>query len=71
MENRQQKSTSPKGTDGIKIMFDDLKSHINDSTTRISTSTNDSQNYNIIIPQTSDIAKFEELYNNNNKKNTD
>ena len=55
MENRQQKSTFGRGTDGIRIINDDFNSHLNDNTTSISTS-NDSQNYNIIIPQTSDIT---------------
>jgi hypothetical protein len=70
MENRQQKSTFGRGTDGTRFIKHDFNSLFNDNTLSTSTS-NDSQNYNIIIPQTSNIAKFEELYNNNNKKNTD
>jgi hypothetical protein len=69
MENRQQKSTSTKGTKCNKIS-NSLFSYINDSTIRTSASISSLNNYNIIIPQTSSITKFEELYNNN-IKNTD
>ena len=52
MENRQQKSTSPKGTDGTRFTKHDFNSHINDNTTTISASiTSLWYNYNIIIPQ--------------------